>query len=245
MESTMDFRFAQWNAAFRQEAETLLPGEIDAVYGEDTRAVVQRDQFPYSAIVLLQVAFGQRLCRATGFLVKQDRVMTAAHAVYDAMTGRFADSVTIRSYSMPLRDDQSIGCLGGCCPDAFLQGGRNGDDWAVLWLTAPIPTTPISCADVTSIPQINQYQATIAGYPTKVRGSATSDLWSASGPVQLDPGQKLLRHTISVSGGQSGAPVLLNDNGNWCAVGVHCSDRGRESHARAFDAELCRKIREY
>ena len=120
MESTMDFRFAQWNAAFRQEAETLLPGEIDAVYGEDTRAVVQRDQFPYSAIVLLQVAFGQRLCRATGFLVKQDRVMTAAHAVYDAMTGRFADSVTIRSYSMPLRDDQSIGCLGGCCPDAFL-----------------------------------------------------------------------------------------------------------------------------
>ena len=43
MESTMDFRFVQWNAAFRQEAETLLPGEIDAVYGEDTRAVVQRD----------------------------------------------------------------------------------------------------------------------------------------------------------------------------------------------------------
>ncbi len=245
MEAIYEFNFAQQLTSCKETDVSLPTWEAEAIFGTDTRQIVPKDQFPYSSIILLQVMFGQKLYRATGFLVKPDRIVTAAHCIYDPQTSRFADSVTARWYSSAQNNYQFTACTGSCCADEYLIDKQTANDWAILKLSAQIPLPLLSYADISTVPNINLHEAVIAGYPTQAQGSTTSDIWAATGLIRQIPSSNLLTYTISTSSGQSGAPVIINHNQNYCAIGIHASSKSDQNQARAIDAQLYQKILSY
>ena len=75
---------ALWVAVPAAEARDTRSGVI----GTDDRRIVDAAEAPWSAIGQVNVTRYRRLSQCTGTLVAPDRVMTAAHCVTDARTGK-------------------------------------------------------------------------------------------------------------------------------------------------------------
>lgn len=247
MDSIYEFNFSK-DVTSTDGMNSFLPsGKVEAVFGQDTRIEMLDPQFPYSSILLLQVLFGNKLYRVTGFLVKQDRIVTAAHCIYDPRTNRFADSVTVRWHPNNQTSYRSIACTGGCCASEYLNNVKTSNDWAILKLSTPIRLNAIPCVDIATIPQIDLCEAAVAGYPMEVKGNvnANATLWGATGVVHRIPSKNVLTYTISTSSGQSGAPVIVQYQQNYCAVGIHAASDSDGNKARAIDAQLYQIIMSY
>ncbi len=63
-------------------------------------------------------------------------------------------------------------------------------------------------------------------------------MWSASGPLTHPPGRKFLSYQFSTSPGQSGAPVLIQENGLYYVAEIHVSGSDADNYARIIDTEL-------
>jgi hypothetical protein len=75
---------ALWGAGPAAEARDLLPGVI----GTDDRRIVDVAQAPWAAVGQVNIARYRRMSQCTGTLIAPNRVMTAAHCVTDASTGK-------------------------------------------------------------------------------------------------------------------------------------------------------------
>ncbi|BCS31449.1 hypothetical protein TBR22_A06500 [Luteitalea sp. TBR-22] len=67
-------------------------------------------------------------------------------------------------------------------------------------------------------------QAVVTGYPGDKGGTA---LWTAGGPISLEPRLGTLLHTIDTCPGQSGAPVWAMQGDRCQLIGVHSGANGR------------------
>jgi protease YdgD len=149
---------ALWGAVPAAEARDPRPDVI----GTDDRRIVDVDKAPWSAIGQVNVARYRRMSHCTGTLIAPDRVMTAAHCVTDASTGklvplhaihfltgvfgaRWKEHAQPKCVILPKRRQSAVS------PPKRPPKGHSlawfADDFALLILDRPLKAQPVPVAD--------------------------------------------------------------------------------------------------
>ena len=182
--------------------------------------------------------------RGTGFLIKDDVVLTAGHNLYEQQTKQYADKVYIIAKT---KDKLIIRTHTGFKLSTTYTTENTNDgsaDWGLVKIKEPFSDCdilPLQKASDTSAKQFAN--VTIAGYPAKTQKGDTESLWEASGDITEYLSQtETLKHQISTSVGNSGSPVLIHKDENVFAVGIHVLGASSSNTAKAIDAEILQAV---
>ena len=219
---------------------------VEAVIGTDTRtAVLDLNAEPYKSVVLLIMKYGDKTYRGTGFMIKDDVVLTAAHNIYDRKKIAAADEIYVIGNQ---KDKAHVRCYSKFkVPfDYVAQTSQDGHyDWGLIKLNAPMRDLGV-IEVMKAVPGIVSETALIAGYPSEVRSVSTTDMWEASGAFdKYDMTSQTLKYKISTSGGNSGSPVVVDYNRRKAAVGIHVMGSVAENTAKAIDDEVIAAINKF
>jgi len=177
------------------------------------RADVDVSRYPWSAVGKL---YNEAGASCSGVLIASDKILTAAHCVFNYRTrrfipaaalhflvgyrsGRYAAHVRISTYRI------------GAGFDPLRYGATWVSDWAVLTATERLP------ADIEPL-RLSQMQpprgtkAVLVGYPQDRAHAMTADR-DCELRDEIDDG-RLLLHTCRGIKGYSGAPILVSAGGN-------------------------------
>lgn len=217
------------------------------VIGTDTRTeVVDENMPPYKAIVLLIMKYGNELYRGTGFLIKDNVVLTAAHNVYDLTLKQPADEVYIIGEQ---RDAAHVRTYTGLKVSInYVTGNSQGGqyDWGLIKMNAAMTDLgTINVCRTVDVPASVLKDVLIAGYPGMAQEESTTDMWEADGPVQYYQASGVLAYTISTSAGNSGSPVMVDYGGCRTAIGIHVIGSVNSNYAKAIDDEVVTAINEF
>ncbi|MGQ9369889.1 trypsin-like serine peptidase [Azospirillum sp. ST 5-10] len=194
-------------------ADPLLPG----VAADDHRVPVDVGAPPWSAVARVQTNLGGR---CSGALVAPDRVLTAAHCLFNPRTRRLFEASSLHvlfgydrgAYRVHRTVERyDVGpAYDGSQPMATLAA-----DWAVLTLAPGPPTgaTPLPVADE---PPAAGTALALAGFSQDRAHRLMADRRCRALPSP----DVLLRHDCSASRGASGGPLLRADGTGWAVVGV-------------------------
>lgn len=222
-------------------------GRFGQVIGADTRtAVADKSMEPYQSIVLLIMKYGNDLYRGTGFMIKDNVVLTAAHNLYDLSLGKPADEVYIIGYPRDLPHVRTY--TGLKISVDYVTGGSQGGrcDWGLIKLNAPMTDLgTINVCRAIEIPTSDLDNVLIAGYPGMAQGTSTTDMWEADGVGKYYPASEVMEYTISTSGGNSGSPVMVYHGGGRMAIGIHVLGSSNYNYAKAIDDEVVAAIHEF
>ena len=222
---------------------SLTNGDNDFIIENDQRILVNNTETsPYSSIVYLQISWGigEDKTRATGFLVSDNVVITAAHALYDPTRGGWADSVKV----YPGKDgdglfDNPYGSTraykGGVCTEwrAATDSGLKDDetkqllretDWgAVVLIRSLGKKTGVLNMRIPTDNDLNTLSSVmVSGYPKKVNNTEVFQQYKMSGSIRKFNSLEIY-YNLQTSGGQSGAPILDSNN---VAIGIHTRSWG-------------------
>lgn len=227
--------------------DTVKEGIYGQVIGTDTRTeVVDTTVAPYKSIVLLIMKYGNTLYRGTGFMIKDNVVLTAAHNLYDLSLEKPADEVYIigapkdaahvRTYT---RLKISLEYVSGGS-----QGGRY--DWGLIKMNNSMTDLgTINVSKAMDIPDTFFDDVLIAGYPGVAQGTSTTNMWEADGSANYYHASEVMEYTISTSGGNSGSPVMVYYGGCRTAIGIHVLGSSNCNYAKAIDDEVMAAINEF
>ena len=211
--------------------QPLLPPRAvpQGVIGADDRRPVDSGSWPWSAIGRVNRGIDSGFC--TGVLVGADRVVTAAHCVYDRQRrgpvhpadlhfvagydrGSFVAHATARRVFLPTADAGS---------GPF---GRPQDGWAVLVLERPLAIPPLGLASAQAAS--GDGRLVRAGY-----GQDRAHALSAHFDCRVfggNAGPGSLSHTCDAVRGDSGSPLLWFATGRApVVVGITVGTRGSGS----------------
>lgn len=219
---------------------------VNKVIGTDTRVQIRNNSLgtaPYHSILRLSVKKGNRIFRGTGFLVKENVVVTAGHCFCWTENDKIvaADEIGVTQI-LSASQNRTAEITGGRIDPRRFYGQTKENDWALLKIGSSLGDgqriMPVMNGDHLS--RGSQYTCEIAGYPSRAQGRITADLWAAQGIIQIPStgSSEILMHEISASSGQSGAPVFMNYNGIQTAIGIHLG----YTHDRSQGKNYCRKI---
>lgn len=246
LEILLDAHIIDENYKLNKDALYKIPcisetDETGKVIGTDTRIFVsQPGRYPYLPIVRLILIFpGHQFYRGTGFLIGADKVVTAGHCIYDHGTQEYVEDIIAIAEPGTADDHYGI-CTGYRYAPDYLISSKAENDWAVMKLDLQLGVYAgvLPIVDWSTLTPFAVYIGEIPGYPAIAQGRATNIMWTASGQVIWPPGGKVLDYRISTSGGQSGAPVLIQDRGQYYAAGIHVIGSSASNHARAIDTDL-------
>ncbi len=215
-------------------------GVGDFIVENDQRTVVNNTKVsPYSSIVFVKVCWEDGTkSRATGFLVSDDVVVTAAHVIYNPSKGGWPDWVKV--YPGKKGDgllDNPYGYTrswkGGVCSvwqedcdklstataeeKIILEARMRENDWGALKLILPLGKTAGKIQmKVPTDSELSQANIKISGYPCTINNNTVYQQYETNGVV-LNYSSNIILHDLDISKGQSGSPLLDANN---VAIGV-------------------------
>ena len=187
---------------------------------------------PYSSIVYLYVIFPDgAIGQATGFVVGDHHLITAAHAVYGA-------SVVVAYFGANERDYEHISFATDwyVCSAYVTNANSVSNDWAVVEFGDDIAdiTGRLLIGYTTYDYQLSMMNYTVCGYPTDkfivdsngINGKQvymykdSSDIYGYSSDV--------LYYLIDTEAGQSGSPIYNSET--YTVYGIHCKGTNDNSY---------------
>lgn len=183
------------------------------------REAVDVAAYPWSSIGKL---FNEAGGACTGVIVARDKILTAAHCIYNARTQRFLPASSLH-FMVGYRGGQAslharvVSYEIGAGYDAVRWFETMEADWAILTLTERLPEeiAPLRLRDA---PAPSGTRAFIAGYPQDRAHRMTADM---DCELAGDEAGRLF-HTCRGIGGYSGAPILVGTSDDEVEVaGIH------------------------
>ncbi|HET7463444.1 MAG TPA: hypothetical protein VFJ82_19485, partial [Longimicrobium sp.] len=202
--------------------------------GDGRERVFDTAHFPYRAIASLEITArdGKRY-QGTAWFVSDRTLITAGHCVYvrgaSASTNGWVRSIRV----VPGRNGTASGSepFGAAVATRFRSvagwvndGNPESDYGAILLDDGPGPTGKevgmfgVGVFGDTALKDLN---LNVAGYPADKKGADAMTLWyDVKKTARVTPRQ--LFYDVDTYGGQSGAPVYVNQGDDRVAVAIHC-----------------------
>lgn len=190
----------------------------ESILGYDSRYQVTPSTYPERAVALITYN-GNTHC--TGWLIGKDTIVTAGHCVHGGgISSRWGSTAAFRVY--PGYSD-GYAPYGSCnakelySSSGWIMSAENDADIGLIKLDCSVGNST-GYFSYFAADSVDNTAVTVNGYPGDKADAHQQ--WASDGTISRSTANKLF-YDNDTTGGMSGSPVWLRNNGNAWAIGIH------------------------